>query len=111
MKTSEVLKKARAVIEKPENWTKGHYARDADGRPVSPLHSSAICFCALGAIRRAALLSGDGSGYAAALHNASCIKHGADVHMVNDDDNTTHADVLAIFDEAISNAETSEQVA
>jgi len=52
MKTAEqILLDAAALIRK--GWTKGAYARDATGQWVESIKSTAVCWCAEGAIYRA----------------------------------------------------------
>lgn len=50
----DVLTRARALIETPERWTRGTFARDEDGLPVLMISPEATRFCLLGAVRRAA---------------------------------------------------------
>jgi len=50
MKTSQVLRAARAKIEVPERWTKDAFARDATGFPVYPRHRNAACWDIYGAL-------------------------------------------------------------
>jgi len=53
---TEVLEKALALIANPKHWTQDEYARTAPIRGASVGWKSprAKCFCALGALRRAA---------------------------------------------------------
>jgi hypothetical protein len=54
----EVLLKAVEILDR--GWTKGVYARDNIGLPVDYDNEAAVCWCANGAIERAAFeLSGD----------------------------------------------------
>ncbi len=51
MKPSEVLRAARKLIETPDKWTKGEYARDAEGK-VCPRRGKEACqWCASGALQ------------------------------------------------------------
>jgi hypothetical protein len=54
MKASKILKKAKALIADPKHWTTEAFARTARGDSVSASHPKAVCFCAVGAINRAA---------------------------------------------------------
>lgn len=110
MKTLEeqiaIAKKARALIEDPKNWTQGAYATDKDGVALDqPLDDEAVCFCMIGAIRRA-----EGSPLEevtrqnvrllwAALDNMANGEALAYSHEYND--THTHAEVLAFLDSAI----------
>lgn len=49
----EVLEAAKKIIE-DNTWIKFHFAKDDDGNAVETNHSSATCFCAVGALSRAA---------------------------------------------------------
>lgn len=49
----EVLTEARELITPPERWTRGWYARDAEGREVDATDPNAVCFCSIGALCRA----------------------------------------------------------
>lgn len=49
----QIVKGARDVLM-IQGWTKGTYARDAVHLPCSPLSKRAVCFCAEGALLRAA---------------------------------------------------------
>jgi hypothetical protein len=107
MSTAELLKAARAKIEKPENWTKGTNARDANGNPTAAYSPAAVCFCAIGAIHSITMprtlpnLDARTAMVRALMHfHPNCF-----VSDFNDAPTTTHANVLALFDEAIANEE------
>ena len=119
MTTIEILKAARQVIEKPEHWTQGQYARTAENAGVSYSNPRAFCFCSQGAILKA---SHDQSlkGTAEFSYNKDdlvpeideaitrldqfCV--GGGIEQFNDAPGRTHAEVLAKFDEAIASLET-----
>ena len=46
----DLLVEARTLIARPEAWTQGAAARDADGEPVGVEHEDAVAWCATGAI-------------------------------------------------------------
>lgn len=52
MTVLEVLKATRELLSAPERWTKGRYARNADGSCVPPTAPGAVCFCLEGALCR-----------------------------------------------------------
>lgn len=110
MTPAEILRKARALIDAPEKWTRGALARDADRIPQWPADESATCFCSLGAIVKA---SGREAGQEHAPDTASrrAMERaiGQNIETWNDDPATTHADVLAAFDRAIALAEQNTQ--
>jgi len=102
-----VLRKARALLEKPEHWTQGMMARGKSGRRIFYGSRSAVCWCADGAIWRAAngsLISRKGWVANAAEQYLSAAT-GRRVSAFNDAPERTHAEVLAAFDRAIALAE------
>lgn len=105
MNTLEILKAARALIEKPEHWSKGAFARDPRGNGVSPINKTAVCWCAAGSVRNVGLIS-QVELYAAlgVLRTALPAEAGrlAGVITFNDRPDTTHADIIALFDRAIA---------
>ena len=46
----DLLVEARTLIGRPEAWTQGAAARDADGEPVGVEHEDAVSWCATGAL-------------------------------------------------------------
>ena len=96
MKPSEVLRAARAKIEKAENWTQGVYARDSFRNPVEPWSQSACAWSVGGALFAAKSRGGEWRRAAKALSDQlpSGVAHVDDIR--------THAEVLALFDRAIA---------
>ena len=118
----KILKKAREIITPKERWAKGFLAKDRNNYPVSPTSFRAICFCAEGAIGKASdLLQGDlGSScsedqivHAARIQTRATDMldsevfqaYGMHVSDWNDHSETTHEDVLDMFDRAIARAQ------
>lgn len=106
MKTSDLLINAKALINTPDKWTQGHFARDRLGLEISPRTDQAVCFCSLGAMMRVnydepyipavkalgrAITGDDTIGYYGAFQA---------VHEFND--KHTHAEVMGMFDKAIA---------
>ena len=52
MTTLEMLKRARALVEKPGTWCQRANARDKDGYPVDIESEAATMFCVFGAFNR-----------------------------------------------------------
>ena len=52
MKSSEILRRAREILEPEGAWTQRSLARAADGVPIHETHRDAACWCSLGAIYR-----------------------------------------------------------
>ena len=106
-KTADILRKARALIEKPENWAKGDLAYDGAGDPVEPEHNEACAWCAVGAICRVENeLRVFATGATASL--SLNLNPPRIVASFNDDPNTTHIDVLDAFDRAIAAEEAAQ---
>lgn len=103
MTPKEILKAARAILSKPERWTQKAFARDFAGRVVtSPFEPSAVCFCAVGAIRRAA---GRDRPYGDALSIlAKAKRDDRRIANYNDAPRRTHKQILNWFDRAIAKA-------
>lgn len=101
----EVLKAARAWLSDPVRWCQGSFCRDADGLPTLNGHNqnTPVATCAWGAlfIPRNVELLGDRLGADAEdflKETMGCIPY------MNDDPNTTHSDILAAYDRAITAA-------
>jgi hypothetical protein len=56
---TEVLVASRELISNPNCWTKYTLARAADGSLAEPTDEAAVCWCAVGAIYKAANASDD----------------------------------------------------
>lgn len=110
MKTSEVLKAGRALIDTPEKWTKGVSARMADGRGCSPWDDAAVCFCSIGALdrlHRATASYEEAQEALKVLRFVSYVQTGID-EVFRFNDSHSHAEVLAVWDAAIKIAKEAE---
>lgn len=47
---TQLLIKSRQRIVDPRRWSRGAYARDAQGRPVNVQDPAAVCWCAAGSL-------------------------------------------------------------
>lgn len=92
MSVADDLKAARALIDTEEKWLQGRY-RDRKGR-----------LCAIGAVQDAVGLDYERVGDCRKALGAALPvgKQTLNAALYNDDPNTTHADVLALFDRAIA---------
>jgi hypothetical protein len=114
----KALREAREKINTPDKWTKGVYARAADGGDAENLdwdevdenamwRSDPVCFCALGAI--GARENGP-DYYSDEVFNALRLalpNPYEETATFNDAPETTHADIMALFDRAIAAAEST----
>lgn len=100
MTPSQILRKAKALIDTPEKWTQGAFARDAKGRGVETHDVKAVCFCSAGALGK---VNHDGPNEPYEYLTRS---FGGGLVVFND--THTHAEVMAKWDEAIALAEADE---
>lgn len=101
MSLSEDLRAVWALIDTPEKWTKGAYARDANGQSVPSISGFAVCFCIIGANDRYGQ-NGFNIDNAVREKIPPAFQYLSDY---NDHPDTTHADMKALFDRAIAEAE------
>lgn len=107
--THLVLKSALKTLRDPARWTKGEYARNAEGCGMGDVHSSAaVCFCSKGAILRAPAANARyaiGLGCVVAANGAylvlETILGGQSIVLWNDAPERTHAEVVAVFEKAV----------
>mgnify|MGYP003404033147 CR=1 FL=1 len=104
MDTLEVLVKARGLLAKPESWIQGGLSETAAGDPVPIEDERAVCFCLDGA-----LMVASGTVMVPDAYLALGFPNVADVWDWNDDDERTHAEVLARLDEAIAKLRTDKE--
>lgn len=101
MKPSEILRKAKALIDTPEKWTQKAIARESLGIVVKFDAHNATRLDSLGALARVDFYNvGKPIGY---LNQAMG-------NIVTFNDTHTHAEVMAKWDEAIALAEADENV-
>src|SRR4051812_47842004 len=94
----EVLKRARAKIEKPESWCQRAYARDRFGQIIHVQSASACKWCALGAVKALRPLFNRAEKERLVEAVKAMGFHGG-VPDLNDE--TDHPTVLRMFDLAI----------
>jgi hypothetical protein len=101
----EVFKRARQLIEKPENWTREKYARDKDGFRCSYSSESATSFCVVGAALRAAceINLSLSIGVVKPLNEVSEQLYQCDAIHLND--TGTYEQVIDLLDRAIAKEE------
>jgi hypothetical protein len=103
MTTREILIAARALIERPEDWCRGAYARSATGRECFPTSPHAKSRCGLGAVSAAMNMSVPyWMGARACLVEKALMAAIGGVDFGPWQDHATHTQVVAAFDRAIS---------
>ncbi len=111
--TTQILRRMEALLQNPENWTKGVFARASNHDGEIDWYNSnygnaehMTCWCISGAIQKVTNLESCAtSPYlspAFALLNAlTSTMHGKSLIQFNDDYKTKHKDVLALLKLAI----------
>ena len=106
MTPTEHLIAARALIARPENWTKHTAARDSHGQVVYSDNPRAVCWCTIGALAKTAKgrdpLAANDLIFLQIRENPDIEEDSIDGY--NDAPETTHANILALFDKAIAAA-------
>lgn len=107
MDPKQILTRAREILTPPKAWTRGTLARDKNHNSTNLYGEDAICFCSIGAIVRAAHQLNAHEAEAEALLQLSNVivagkKQKVFISDFNDDPDTTHTDVLNLFDRAIA---------
>ena len=96
----QALRRARALIAQQTGWTRGVLSRAVGGRPVMWHAEDACCWCAVGALHRAAYdLVGDKERAAEIADGALAASFPPNLAWIND--TRGHAAVLALFDCAL----------
>ena len=118
LKPSEILKRAREIISDPLRWTKGAFARDPEGFDLDSEEAysadlASCSFCSIGAVKRAMGPHASSTLYELEKNTKKFLyKSVFGPHVstasFNDSPSTTHQDVMAAFDRAIAEAESSE---
>jgi hypothetical protein len=108
MKISEKLIAGKKLIENPDNWIKGYYAKikKGDASHVSGNFPEATCFCSIGAIQRVTGTNhhwGDCVNY---LDKAAVRLFESSITNANDE--LPHESVMVIWDKAIEIAKYDE---
>lgn len=99
----EILKGARELIATPDKWTKGVGARDKDGNPTEWGSASPdTCRCLYAALEATAGMGGGGTERDQMFAVALDFFDIGYLIRWNDDEERTHADVLARLDVAIA---------
>lgn len=109
MTTLEILKRARELIASPDKWIQGSWGATADSGPTHQNHRPCR-FCVWGAVKVAAGAYGD--SFDRESYQKSYVAWRAVERMLapgltggvqyNDLPTTTHADILALLDRAIT---------
>jgi hypothetical protein len=107
-----VLKAGRDLISEPSRWLQGGLAQDSEGKAVNPIDPSAVCWCSVGAVRKMAGIHQPLVGRRALDQlrlAATELGYFSDRELAwkrldKINDNRTHPEVLAMWDQAIERA-------
>ena len=97
MTPHEILIAARSKIDTPQKWCTGVLAKDHLGKSCAPGSESAVQYCAVGALRSFEKTSPLSRMQAFTLLNSAC-----SIPIDHFNDRNEHADVMAVYDKAIS---------
>ena len=113
----DLLVEARTLIARPEAWTQGEAARDADGEPVGVEHEDPVSWCATGALNCAMYSHADSLEVPPPLQRAReragtiltdtvrALTLGHYTEATTYNDRTNHSCIVHAFDIAIADAE------
>ena len=113
----DLLGEARTLIARPETWTQGAAARDADGEPVGVEHGDAVSWCATGALNCAMYRHVDSLDVPLPLQRAReqagtiltntvrALTLGHFTEATTYNDRTNHSCIVHAFDIAIADAD------
>jgi hypothetical protein len=104
--TVTVLRVVRSLISGPGRWIQGEVARDAHGNAVLAGAPTATCFCIAGAIIRGHSDPFEQDCAAWVLDRIASARGYEMLVTLNDDPNTTQADIVAWIDEGIASLQT-----
>lgn len=108
MSPKEILIAARKLIADENNWTQGAFARDDSGEEVPEWEPGAVCFCSVGAVSHAYRNNYQNQPLGSFYRDAfDALAKELKIYstLADFNDNSTHQEVLALFDKAISNCQ------
>ena len=99
---SQIVERARLLIEDERHWCRNELARDANGCSVDPTDQMAVRRCGLGALIAAAyqITNDHRQAHDLAIGALRPLHGSTTLVMINDI--RGHSAVLALFDEALS---------
>ena len=104
----EILRKVRDLLSDPARWTKGWFAKDSSENPCVPTSKDAVCWCALGAMRKQLGYVEDDLFMEITRDLEAILKKQGYNHSLatfNDDPATTHNQMMKLLNLAIGEDE------
>jgi len=111
MDKRELLIKTREILLQPESWCKGRLAIDAIGLPVAPESENAVSFCLWGGMLKAVESRTSFADYSLVSSAGYFLETFLDasrwqnIVAFNNDEKTTHPEILELLDKAITHAQ------
>lgn len=102
MNALTLARQVRELLAVPERWTRGEFARRADGSPCGSKDPAAQCWCLVGAMCR---LDDDPIRGMEMLDAIRAATRSDSASVWNDAPGRTHADVLALLDRVVQRME------
>lgn len=102
MTPREVLVAARKLVATPEQWIKGSFARNLQGKDVGTFDHYAKSFCMLGALYATCRNEDSHDAEMCLLAQVRKSSSFGSISGYNDSTARTHADVLGVYDAAIA---------
>ena len=90
--------KVKELLANERHWTQGTFARDAKGQEIGALFPEAACWCLRGALMRC--YGEVGPAHWQAENRIKEVLGNNGIVRFNDDESTTHADVLRVLEAA-----------
>lgn len=94
----------KKLLSDPSRWTKGHFARDANGLHIDYLSKNAVCWCQFGAAQkiRATGFCDDTVKMCQRIKTDIVLSYGFGSSIVfNDHPDTTHEMLMKFYDDCI----------
>lgn len=96
----KILEDGKKLIEDKKNWIQGSSALDANGNEVAACSRYAVYFCSVGAIERVTFASDP--YYHSYWPALDLLRDAVGMGVTTFNDNSTHEDVMAMWDKAIT---------
>ena len=92
--------KIKELLDKPEKWTKGFYAKDSRGKPANVNDADAVCFCLEGALYKCCGYNGYEDKQLKLSNSIEKYTNGKTNSLVafNDNQSTTFEDIKKVLE-------------
>ena len=109
MTPKEIIRGMLDLLRVESRWTKGYYAKDAEGYDIEATNPFAVCWCLAGALMKITKhIDLYDIGEIAAMDEAERLlmdaTGGIGMTLFNDDHRRTHGDVVCVLEKALAAA-------